>query len=123
MSFIDGFLIGTNARKNGQISGYRDEIASLERALESTIKAGRSQVHVMRAREQAHYQIENMLRDEIGKLYQNNPLADKEKVTGIFAEKTLEWLRNDELVRRTYPNGIIPADTLSADGEDYMRIF
>ena len=94
------------ATASATAAGYRAASAKLD--LERITFAAKSQIHGLRARNNAHELTEDQLIAALKAENPSHPLADRDAVDVIFEENRQSSLYDLKTIKRTYPDGLIP---------------
>ena len=94
------------ATASATAAGYR--AATAELILARITFAAKSQIHWLRARNNAHKLTEDQLIAALKAENPSHPLADRDAVDVIFEENRQSSLYDLKTIKRTYPDGLIP---------------
>lgn len=95
-----------DAKAESTAQWYR--AANAERKTKEITFSAKSQIHGLRARIEAHVQTEDMLIAALKEENPSHPLADRDAVNMIFEEKRNATPFDPKIIKRTYPDGVIP---------------
>lgn len=82
----------------------------------------KGQVHGLRAAIYGHLIAEDNLIAALKAENANHPLASREAVDMAVKDERLKALSNSEVIRKTYPDGILPKGAVDPDGSVWIAV-
>lgn len=116
MSFGAGILaLGEISRSGNQARRAENQAVEIHNQYSAYVFKAKSHVHGARSTIHAHKVTEDMLIAALQAENANHPLASREAVDIAVEKERVKALTNPVVIKRTYPDGILPKDAIGGD--------